>query len=239
MPIPLLTPEAVKEGSSRQRMEQAARVRDLSDEENRLVNSVNELREEEKLEKKRIAEEGEVNQATFATRKTVLVREVEALESRKAEALKPARFIEEEARTVLAANQAQSQKLTERAEELEKSEAMAVRGHELIQEKAQELIDRASSLDAREVGIKATEEALGQSTQSLAEKWALHAIAQADHNDRDAALTIRETAVSAATIANSTRAEELEKFKASLDERARGITDGYATLEAARKEILG
>jgi hypothetical protein len=236
--IPLLTPEAVKDGSSRQGRELAGRVRDLYDEENRLVNSINKLREEERAEKKRVAEESEKDQATIAVRKTVLVREVESLESRKEQALKPARLVEEEARKVLADNVAYGLVLDGRAVELKTSQDKATEKLEEIHDRKQLLDEREAKLDTREVGIAAAEAEVSRSTLALGDRWVAYDAAVAVSNEREVALALREAAADVCVKANDIRAEALDRKDAEQAERERGIVDGYAALEAARREIL-
>lgn len=238
MAIPLLTPEAVKEGSSRQGREQEARNNHFADEENRLVLSINSLREEERAEKRRIAEESEKDQSTMAVRKTVLVREVEALESRREQALKPARLVEEEARKVLADNLAYGKVLDGRAAELSSSQERATAKLEDLHDREQLLDEREAKMDAREVGIAAAEAEVGRSTAALGDKWVELGAAVAAANERAADLAVRESAVGVAARANDIRAESLDRKDADQAQRERGIVDGYAALESARREIL-
>ncbi len=233
----LLTPETVKNDTSRQEQEQRSRVRDLSMEEERLVKSVNLLREEEKAEKKRIDEELEVNQATLATRKTMLVREVEALEARKAESLKPAREIEERANKILAENEEKSKVLDTRLSEVATMKENVLVQLEKIDDKKQLLAEADEALLIREKGITAGEAEVKRSANEVADKWLQYHGAVIELNNREHTLVSRENAVTVATEANTVFKLTLEAKEKDLAERERALNDKYQTFISAQKEM--
>lgn len=238
MSIPLITPEEVKSGSLRQVREQGNRVRDLSEEEDRLVKRVNDMRELERTEKKRISAELEVDQATLATRKTVLAREVDMLESRKEQALKPAREIEEQAKNILATVIERETAVSQKENDVKQDKEKAIERLEELSDLKQLQDERDEKLDNREIGIGAAEAELKRSAESLGNKWADYHSKASELVSRETNVTERESFVESGIQANLEYKQQLEAKEKTFADRERGITDGYATLESARKEII-
>lgn len=239
MTIPLLTPETVKNDSQKQEQEQRVRIRDLSIEEDRLIKSINTMREEERSEKERI-ETGMVQfRAEAKAERDRLSADVTSLESRREEAMKPIQEIRNEAMEKNARAGEREESVAKRDEALTKAEKEF---HEFVVEKTEKIRDteqihaeREEDLDKRQNRIQAEEDRLKESSTGLAQRWVdFHKAVDA----KNAELTSRESAVSAGEQANRIRSAELDKAEIHYKEKDREIKDRYETLASAEREIL-
>lgn len=240
--IQLLTPDEVKTGPVRAQQERQSVSRDLAIEETRLVNSVNTLREEERTEKERIAKDvadfrssAKVEICQLDITITNRKKEVEEIEDRRAEAMKPIEAVRKEAddrneasKELEEAVAAKETAQTEAGEELtERTEA--------ANDRDQEQNEREQGLEQRETNLRASEETSGASARALSEKWAtFHLAVHAKNDDFEK----REAVVAAGGKANERRTDEIGKRQVEQDAKDREIIDKYATLERSRKEIL-
>ncbi len=241
MTIPLLTPESLKEGSKVQAQEQQARMRSMAHEEERLIRSINDLQRDEREEKERIKEdvarfrnEAHVKileiDSTIASKK----KEVEALEERRAEAMKPIEEVRKEA-------DERNEKSKEREEVVAKREQAAEALADQNLEELEQLNDRRQlqnerdeELDKREEKVKQEEAISKESLAGVNQRWVeFHeAVAKKDKEYEEC-----EARVSAGEQANTIRANELDKVAADQKENERGLQHRYAILEIAEAEF--
>lgn len=230
----ILTPEAVKGGSSRQETEQATRVRDLATEEDRLVRSVNSLLESEREEKERIEADMVVFRAEAKAERDGLSAEVLALEARRAVAMMPIDDVSREADERNRASKEREDAVVKVESDLSALLAdFKERESDFIshsRDKKQELGERESGVEEREERVEAEEELSKASLQELNGRWAsFHAAVGAKEQE----LASRENAVSAREHAEETRTGENDRRNLELNAKEKQITDKYATLERA------
>src|SRR3990167_9836939 len=101
----LLEAEQVKEETKQSTQDRIQRLAKLNQEETEVVKRINLFHEYERNKKQRIAEELEPGQKMLQVRKTVLSLEVDSLEARKKEALKPVEELREQADRMLKDNE--------------------------------------------------------------------------------------------------------------------------------------
>lgn len=236
--IPLLTPEAVKTGSSRQETEQRNRVRDLSNEENRLIGSVNILRTNEAEERERIEGDMAKFRAEQRTERDRLSNEVTTLESRRTEAMKPIEQVQKETDERNAASLSRETAVATREDAADSREkSLGERETEFLETSAdrQQVVgEREKALDDREERVRQEEAISKESLDGLNLRWAdFHKLVA--ETDRD--LVRRENAAVAAEQANVARAGELDKRELDYQSKDREIADRYATLTASSLEI--
>ena len=205
----LLAAEEVKKESNRSDEERKERVRKLIEEEATVTKRLNDILEKEKVEKKRIADERAVDDGQLAVKKSVLAQEVESLEARKAEALKPIDEKRKEAEKLLAdANTAWSDIGKIRAALDERDLSLRERA-EAIVDRDEESVERAKNLDGREIGVASAENEVKKSTENLSKSWIEY---HKQVHDKTAELDSRELRLVASEKANDT-------FRATLDKR--------------------
>lgn len=234
MPMPLPTPDTIKSSTVAQESEQRARVRDLSLEEERLIESVNILRVSETEEKARI----ETDMATFRKEqqeeRTRLSLEVTTLESRRDDALKPIKAIRKEAEERNESSKAREEAVAKREEVIKGKEERTVEELQSNIDFKQELDEREDALKSRESHVKDEEERAKESGQGLATRWAtFHETVHAKNKEFED----RESAVSAREQIATTRSLELDKREADYNEKDREIKHRYAILEISTAEI--
>lgn len=243
MTTTLLTPESVKSDSQSQAREQQARVRDLSIEEERLIKSINDLRRDEVDEKARIREDVATfrNDAQVEVSKLDLVisnkkREVESLEARRAEAMRPIEEIRQEAEALMDQAQKRADDVKEREDKQKEADEAHTEALEKLHDRKQLADEREAALDNRQEMVKQEEQRSKESLEGIAQRWAhFHETVAA----KDTELTQREAVVSAGEQANIIKAKELDQKEADYKEKDREIASRYEALERAHIEILG
>lgn len=232
----LLTPQKINTDKSRSLEASRKRTVALGAEESRLVKRVNHLKDEEKEAQKKLEILALVTDETLAIKRTVLFREVEMLEARKFEALKPIEIIRTEIRELLAENKKDREYL-----EIESSKIKSKK--EEIVERVEQLLDRENGLaetekklDSRAIGMVAGENEIKRSTSELSDKWIVYHEAVGTHNEKSTKLVEREEKVELGVKANEIRQAEQDAREHVLYEKNRGIIDGYRALQAAIAE---
>lgn len=243
MTIPLLTPESVKKDSTSQQREQQARVRDFSVEEERLVKSINQLRQDEIDEKARI----DADVAQFRADAKVEVgkldkqisnkrQEVEALEARRVEAMKPIEVVRKEADDRNAKSKDREDAIAIREATQKLADEAHTEALEKLHDREQLIAEREDELDDREERVRQEEDRSKESLAGVNQRWADFHIAVAA---KDKEFIDRETTVSAGEQANIIRSQELDKKEFDYKEKDREIASRYEALERASLQILG
>lgn len=234
----LLSPDQINDEKKKAANEMQRRVWGLAEEESRLVRNVNSLRHEEDQLERRIDNFTATDEATYDTRKGILRREVEELESRRAKAMLPVSEVLAEAKKYLDENKAESERIDRRKEKIAEREKTLVLSENRLAERIEEFedasADKKSELDRREVGIAASDAEIRQQTESLSSGWIEYHTAVAAANE---SMSSRERDVRHGEKANQIIRAELEKRSLAQDERERGITDKYNSLLAATQEF--
>lgn len=233
----ILTPDVVKAGSKRAENEQRNRVRGMSQEEERLVKSINDLREEEKEELQKKKERETMSEAALGVKKTVLQSEVESLEARKAAALRPVHEVE-----MLVVQREQEVSLKEKEHDQrvvrfsEANERLSER-IEKADDRDQEMDERDEAILLKEKGIEAANEQIKKSAEALSGKWVEYHDSVSALNARGEELDKREALAAASEKANVIRAAELDEQAFRQSEKERQIASQYEQLEKASDEI--
>lgn len=212
------------------------RARDLEDEIDVLTRRFVRTQTECAEESARLTSELIEHERTTKERKSFLTQEVESLEARRREALKPIDEMRVEA-------QEKMKVLEAREQEIEKNEQILLDREHAVLDHLEALSDREGQIGKKELDIEnrfaavEIEEARLRSLgEGLSKKWGkYHQTVYSANQD----LERREREVENVRQAN-------ESFKKSLDQIAeqqakewRAIKDGYATLQRAQDEILG
>ena len=232
----LLSAKTTKDNKAKSDADRINRIKRLNQEETEAVQRLNKIRVLEKEENERIAQGLQENKSVYEVKKTILIKEVESLEARKREAVKPVQDIEEKAQKVLNDNMAVSNDLKIRQEKVKQKEADVIERLENITDKEQELIEREGDINRRMIGVKAAEEEIKSSSEKLADKWVkfheeVHII--------NADIERREKEVADQKKANEIYKQTLDAEKATFATERKAIKDGYDSLAKAREEILG
>lgn len=233
----ILTPEDAKKGSSIAEDELRARVRDLSAEEKRLVSSVNSLRTEEKSGKERVAADMEKFRAEAKVERDRLFSEVNGLEARRAEALKPIEAVRAEAEERNQRSKDREDAVARREQAAKDADELQAEALERIHDRQQELDERSKSLDVREAGIKGEEKSLAESEKRLVGKWAEYHATVEILNERTRDLEQREGRASSSEKANEIRAAALDDREKELAGRERLLRSNYQALGEAKKHL--
>lgn len=231
----LLTPDQVARGKSRIDTERVGRMRSMADEEERLVKSINQLRELEREERTATETHLAALRESAGREKEAIKGEIASLNQQRRELMKPIDAVREEAERRL--------ETAKQAEEAVAAREVAVAAREREQ-------------DERETANQARETAIANREQEVAEREA-----HASDRERESEHARNTHAKEIATFQEYTRAEnaaiesrkatvlereraceiregEIERRAAHYQEKDREIADRYATLERATKEIL-
>lgn len=227
----LLTPEKIKDDKLKGREEARLRVQSLADVEATLIASVNHLREEEAEQRKRAAIAS--NEADLAVKKSILAQEVEALEARKTEAMKPVRELTIKAEAVFEDNLRRADDLSNRERIGRAQENSINRRFEELTVAEIENAKKEDDLDIREEGIAKSEQEIKSQTEKLANDRTAFSIQTLDANT---ALEVREKNLAAAESTIETARVKQQERDADQNKRERQLKDRYATLESAQKE---
>jgi len=180
----ILDPNEIKDMKKESADQGQRLVASLSMEEARLNKDVAILRENFKAEKQRIEDELEENKATLSIRRTVLAQEVESLESRKKDALKPVLERLNQANALYESNQKEIIELVARGVKIKETEEKLIEGFEIIKDREDDLKTEESRLQRREKGTIAGENEIKRSSGELATNWVEYHKSVIDFNTR-------------------------------------------------------
>lgn len=231
----LLTPETIKEQGHKATEERLARVRDMGIEEERLVDSINTMRDEERAERQRIDTDTQKMRNAYAAEKCELEVVLEPLRKERKEQMKPIEKLRNDAKAIMDAALITAADLDTRERAVIQKEAdLNEREAEFIEDcadHADEMDDREQALDLRERGIENADGEMKERGARLAGNWAeYHAAVDA----KNAELTEREAKVAAGEEANKIRAKELQAEAELNKTDRRGIQDTYRAIEQAK-----
>ena len=229
----LLEVEKVKEETKQSTQDRIKRVAKLNEEETIIVKRINELREQEKKAKQRFFEESEEGQPVLLVRKTVLSQEVDLLENRKKEALKPVDEILTKTKVVYQENQETTKFLVERKNRLKDQEEQLLERVEKVVERENEVELLEIKLGAREKGIVAGENELKRSSKELAEKWVDYHNGVHSLNTKIEGVERREKEMEDGRRTNENFKINLDKKEKEQSEHDKQIADRYLTLGRA------
>lgn len=230
----LLDPKEIKE-EKKQNADQSQRlIIALGTEEARLNKELSLLRENAKVEKEKIEAETDTFVASQTLRRDTLAKEVEALEQRKAEALKPIETVRAEADTYLA----DAKVILARAEG---KEVIEDERHEANMELAETLKDREDDLSQRETKVTTREEMVTveesrvrDGIHKLSNDWVkFHETVNhqnLEFSRREKEIADRETVIDIRTERQNDRDKEMDTRKIRID-------DEKATLKSAWDEF--
>jgi len=209
-------------------LNQRLRIDKINSEESEAVKRLNEILDRERKENERLKNSTTANKAKLSVQIEVLLKEVQSLEERKKEALKP---IESRLEEVL-----QKEEQNRKTHSLLKEKSISLNNKEyelndrlgLILDREQELDELSINLKNREIGIKNAEEEIKNQTSRLAEKWVTYHTSVHAFNEN---IKLREQQVQDAIRANEIVRESLDKRALEQKDLDRQIKDRYQTLE--------
>lgn len=202
----LLDAQKVKIEKDAKENEKEARIKKLQKMEDVLILRINNLRELK-------TQEEEKSQPKLKVKKNILVSEVEALEARKLEALKPTNKIRLEAENKLKEVSVQIADIIRRQGILEKTEEELIERTESVIDRETALLDVGKELDKKEVGIKKAEEEIKRQNESVAKSWVSY---NEEVLEAKKLLEIREKGVEAKEKANAVFGKELDAKEIKL-----------------------
>jgi len=233
----LLEVTKVVEENKKSNQDRIQRVAKLNEEESAVVKRINRLRDHEKTEKQRVADELEDGQPKLVVKRSILAQEVESLESRKKDALKPVYERMNEANALYEANQKEIIDLVSRRVKIKETEEKLMEGFEIIKDREGELQIEERKLKSREKGIVAGENEIKRSTSELATKWVDYHSSINNFNTRIQEVETREKEVNDGQKTNEEFKKSLNKKEAEQTNHDRQISDRYATLGRAFEEL--
>lgn len=212
------------------------RVQVLAEEEKRLVKSVNTLREEIVKLQEQIVEAKIENQPRLIVRKSILEKEVETLEARRRDAIKPVNLhLEEIARREAAISKTAQEVLAISDKNKEEARSIEIRKKE-VESKETVAVAMLKVAERKTEEVKEAEDELRKQTSIIAEQ---NAIKVGEMDDVARELNKEKHRLEERNKALDNREAQLNEEKKRLENEDRRIKDGYKNLEAARKEILG
>lgn len=238
----LLSPDEVKNDKTRSESERVAHIKKLKEEELLLIRSVNDKRVQVQNEKAILDEGLGAHLRWVASEKVKLddlistkKREVESLESRRLEALKPINEIRKKAddRIKIAEN---------RESAVLRDEQTLAKSWEDLSERVENVTDRETLADekteelaTRERKIIEAESRTKESADNLAEKWlGFHK----EVHDANQSLERREKKCADREKSTTAFAQSLSNKETALNAKDAQLKDGFATLDRSREEIL-
>lgn len=232
----LLTPDSLKSIQKGAEEEIKKRISALVKEELRLTNELNVTREKYKEAQENILKEFRSLSGEMEEKKSSLLKEVSALETRRRDALRPVEEVLEEANKILEVNKKAGIDLFNQENRLKEREQKVADRIEKLDEKEDELTERERTVSEREKKVLEEEEKLKESSQKLAKDWVIYHGAVEKTN---ADFVERERKIEGEKLAIEARSKTLDQKEKEQVEHDRQIQDRYATLARAQQEILG
>jgi hypothetical protein len=229
----LLDPNEIKEEKKENIVQTQKRNISLATEEAKLNKAINLTKQNAEKKKAEILKEVDEFVEKQRARADILIKEVELLELRKNEALKPVDDIKkewegklEEVKEVLRETK---QGLAQIEEDKEKNLELA----DKLQDKAEDLALREEKIEKREKGTTAEEKRLRESSNALSDGWVkLHE----DTNKVNTEIAKKEQDLRDREKVLDIRGEEQDKREVEQNNHDRQIKDRYQTLERAIEE---
>ena len=232
----LLSPTKINQDKAKETESARKRTVALADEESRLVSAVNLA----KGKTATILAEMDATMAEYRLEMTAerlkLSGEVNRLEERRIDLLKPIDELKLEADEILRIANARASELDNRAKEIEANHEKNVELADRLVDRGDLLTSQENALESREEKIVASEKTLKDSANILADKWVEYHEAVNGQNVREQSLATKEAQVVQVTEANAIRKAEQDTRDHVLYEKKRGIIDGYAALQEAIRE---
>ena len=165
----LFSSQIVKLTNKASEAEKAQRIAVLNAEESKSAKRLNEIKESERLELERLEKELEAKKLELAPRKSQLEQEVDILEARKLEALKPVLELVEQANEQLRLNAEQGVELVKKMQELKAQEKALKEREEILVERERKVVWDKEKLGIREGYLIPRETEIERLTKELAQ----------------------------------------------------------------------
>lgn len=228
----LLTPEDVKKEKTDELGKKRALIASLADEESRVNLRLNQAKEKDIAERARIETEFALFENQMTQRRAELSREVAALESRRASALKPIENIQQEADALLEQNKKDEASIREQEIVLSRKKDELIERIEALKDREQELDEREADVITKEARAKDEAEQLRLSQRKLTEDWARYHTSvhlfNAEMTEKEAKIASEWAGIEAGRKINAEEAQRL-----TIERRA--LHDAYLELEQAKK----
>lgn len=233
----LLDPKEIKQEKSESTEQAHERTKKLARDEARLVKSVNSLRSEEIRQKKRT--EQALGEANLIVRQSILAQkqEVEHLEAKKAQALKPIEDKQKDFNRQFAEIQEEKKQLEKDKENLYTEREEMLDRLETVADNEAEIKEKYLTLDKRKENISKAEEEIKRLTKVLGGNWVEYHKAVEDLNKK-----IKQNIAKESNIA--TREKAIEDRKVEQDKRDKEIQaektllkSNYEALETAKRHL--
>ncbi len=235
----LLTAQEVKNAKNKSDKERFERIESLKKAERDSVKRVNAALDEEKKIKEKLKEENMSvarREAKANVSKSIIIREIKALEKQRDDLLKPTIEREEQAALLLKEVKETIKNLEKKKQEYEKNEELLVSRFENLADREAEAEERHLALNLREAGIQSADEEMKRSLDKLSDSWVeFHKTVRASNE----MLLRREKEIEDSKKANEQFLASLNAKEKILNDRHRQLADGYAQLAKSQKEILG
>lgn len=237
----ILTPDSIEKSRTQARTEQGARISGMAMEEERLVKSINDLREEEKNEKERIdtdvedyAKEAQARKDIAAAEATRVEDSLVFLREERAELMKPILPIKEAAEKALAEARTKNEEADTRIEIADKREAaLDTRESDLVERETEAARREARNTD-RDVALDDRERNLNADRETFeAEKAAWYEKQQAVED----AIAHREEAVAGRERSVADQQATFAKREFDYQEKDREIKSRYEALTRTEQQF--
>jgi len=237
----LLSPREILTQKDAKETERKIRVKKLADDERDLVHIVNTLRSMEKEEKDRIAKDLEEFKTQKEKEKVSIQEiidekkaEVEALETRKAEAMKPIDDLMAQATKLLADNNQKARDLEQNSFDLKKKDDELEKVDLSIIVRREELLEQEKNLDIREALCLSEEVRLKGSSEALSNEWR-------EYLDRveefEVEMRKREKSVQDGLKSNEDVRKYNEEETSRIRQLEKGVLDRFATVTKHMKNL--
>lgn len=231
----LLDPNEIRQEKSESVEQANERTKKLARDEARLVKSVNSLRSEEIKQKKRT--EQATNEADLIVRQSILAQEVEYLEAKKAQALKPIDDKQKDFDRQFTEIQEEKNQLEKDKENLDSEREEMLDRIETFSDNEAEIKEKYLALDNRKENIVKAEEEIKRLTKVLGGNWVEYHKAVEDLNEKIKQNITKESNIATREKAIEDRKIEQDKRDKEIQAEKRLLKSNYEALETAKKHL--
>lgn len=229
--LDLKTTKKVRDNESEERLKNSRKIMEL---EKNLVTSLNKIKDNVDIEKKRVKTELKDYKKKAKLKIDDLKREVGELESRKRDALKPIYKLSKEAELKMEQAIEKEKQIKDRENNVKKKEDALLDKIDSLSDREQIIEEKEADLISRVKKVKASEESNKQSIKKINTAWVKF---YKDVDEAQKKINIREKNVNAKEMALKYYRESLENREKIWEKKKKAIQDGYATLNRAWKEF--
>lgn len=215
------------------------RSKQLSIEESRLARMINKAREDAQTTILSIENEYTEYKNQRESEKRILQAEVAELENKRRELMRPIEELKTEAQTILDRANQSAGEVQKQAQGVEANREKNLEFAEALADRSDDLNVIDNKLKQKDSRLAAEERRLAASAKTLGSEWLKLSTATHETNLKTIVVAQKESQLAAREKALETNRIEINTIQQQISSDRKAIQDGYASLAAARKEILG